>query len=155
VRECAAYGVASTFFNTWVLCISSFVVVRMSDDDDDEAIWAACEDETICDNVAMSENLALPTNRTTTRVVHKGDPDEGRPTWEPPAVPGLRNSPYVRRRKGLVQWRHRRHVLQATAAPKLDEASLSCRGRAVSYLRRATAARQARLTFEHAGGDGC
>ena len=67
------------------------------DDDDDDDLWADFSDEDTT-TIHVSENLAHEVDMVQP-VVHQGDVDEGKLTWEGPAVAGLHNSVKVNEAK--------------------------------------------------------
>jgi len=67
----------------------------MADDSDEEDLWGGLDDDTDS-KISVSSNLLELLGRPKAEgIVHKGDADEGRVTWVPPAHAGLSNSSVV------------------------------------------------------------
>jgi len=65
------------------------------DDDDFDELWADLEDDNATSTLNVSANLLDAVGGKEEAVVHKGDVDEGKVTWEPPKFAGLTNSDTV------------------------------------------------------------
>ena len=63
----------------------------MSDDEDDDDLFADFEKEDGETTLTVSENLKDTVSHQL-EPIHKGDVDEGKITWESPMAPGLQNS---------------------------------------------------------------
>ena len=75
----------------------------MSDEDSDDDLWAEFDDEDDDGETTLtiSANLLTDAHKGDERnpVVHKGDADEGKITWESPAKAGVQNSERVTKKE--------------------------------------------------------
>ena len=89
----------------------------MADESDDEDLWAEFDDaDASATTLAVSENLRDVVNHEV-EIVHKGDVDEGKLTWEAPSAPGLQNSRTVNESKE-THWYVENDAPAAPAAPR-------------------------------------
>jgi len=97
----------------------------MSDDEDEEDLWADFDDDDAGQHettINVSANLAEAVTHAP-QVVHQGDADEGKLTWESPAAPGLDNSHKVN--EGSTTHWYKEDAVPAAPPPSMPPPSFA------------------------------